>query len=318
MQTRRLGKSDIHVTPICFGGNVFGWTADEATSFALLDALVERGLNFVDTADVYSRWVPGNTGGESEAIIGRWLKTRGGRDRVVIATKVGMDMGDGKSGLAPKYIFQAVDASLKRLQTDYIDLYQSHRDDETVDIEAVLETYAKLIEQGKVRAIGASNFSAERLGKALDFADKDGYPRYQTIQPEYSLYARASYEADLEPLALEREVSCIGYFSLANGFLTGKYRSEADLTKSKRGERSAGKYLNERGFRILKALDKVAHEADSTIASVSLAWLIAKPTVAAPIASATSLAQLEDLIAAPSVELSADAMAILDEASAGE
>jgi aryl-alcohol dehydrogenase-like predicted oxidoreductase len=318
MQTRRLGKSDIHVTPICFGGNVFGWTADEAMSFALLDMLVERGLNFVDTADVYSRWVPGNKGGESEAIIGRWLKTRGGRDKLVIATKVGMDMGDGKVGLAPKYIRQAVEDSLKRLQTDYIDLYQSHRDDEAVAIEAVLETYAKLIDEGKVRAIGASNFSAERLGMALDFADKDGYPRYQTIQPEYSLYARAGYEAELEPLALEREVSCIGYFSLANGFLTGKYRSEADLTKSRRGERSGAKYLNERGFRILKALDKVAHEADTTLARVSLAWLIAKPTVAAPIASATSLSQLEDLIAAPSLELSTDAIAILDEASAGE
>ena len=318
MKTRALGKSDIQVTPICFGGNVFGWTANEETSFALLDVLVERGLNFIDTADVYSRWVPGNTGGDSETIIGRWLKTRGGRDRVVIATKVGMDMGDGKVGLAPKYIRQAIEDSLKRLQTDYVDLYQSHRDDESVEIEAVLETYAKLIDQGKVRIIGASNFTAERLGKALDFAEKGGYPRYQTIQPEYSLYSRVSYEAELQPLALERGISCIGYFSLANGFLTGKYRSEADLTKSKRGERSAGKYLNDRGFRILKALDKVAHEADTTLARVSLAWLIAKPTVAAPIASATNLAQLEDLIAAPSVELSADAIAILDEASAGE
>jgi aryl-alcohol dehydrogenase-like predicted oxidoreductase len=318
MQKRRLGKSDIEVTPICFGGNVFGWTADEPTSFALMDTLVERGLNFVDTADVYSRWVPGNTGGDSEMIIGRWLKTRGGRDKIVLATKVGMDMGDGKVGLAPKYIRQAIEASLKRLQTDYVDLYQSHRDDETVEIEAVLETYARLIEEGKVRIIGASNFTAERLGKALDFADKDGYPRYQTIQPEYSLYSRAGYEAELQPLALERDVSCIGYFSLANGFLTGKYRNEADLAKSKRGERSGAKYLNERGFRILKALDKVAEEAGTTLARVALAWLIAKPTVAAPIASATSLAQLEDLIAAPTVQLSADAIEILDEASAGE
>jgi len=316
MQTRRLGTSDLQVTPICFGGNVFGWTANEATSMSLIDALVERGLNFIDTADVYSRWVEGNVGGESEAIIGRWLKTRGGRDRLVIATKVGMDMGDGKVGLRPKYIVEAVEASLKRLQTDYIDLYQSHCDDDSVPMEAVLETYAKLIEQGKVRAIGASNFTADRLAQALDFADRDGYPRYQTIQPEYSLYSRLGYEAELAPLALERQVSCIGYFSLANGFLTGKYRREADLTQSARGQRSVGKYLNARGFKILAAMDKVAHEADTTLARVALAWLIAKPTVAAPIASATSLLQLEDLIAAPSLQLSADAMAILDEASA--
>jgi aryl-alcohol dehydrogenase-like predicted oxidoreductase len=318
MHTRKLGKSDIAVAPICFGGNVFGWTADEATSFSLLDRFVEGGGNFIDTADVYSRWVEGNSGGESETIIGRWLKKKGGRDKVVIATKVGMDMGDGKVGLAPKYIARAVEASLKRLQTDYIDLYQSHRDDETVEIEAALEAYAKLIDEGKVRIIGASNFTAERLAKALDFADRDGYPRYQTIQPEYSLYARKSYEAELEPLAKERSVSCIGYFSLANGFLTGKYRGEADLTKSKRGERSGAKYLNERGFRILTAMDKVARDAETTLARVALAWLIAKPTVAAPIASATSLAQLEDLIAAPSLELSADQMMILDEASSGE
>ncbi len=284
----------------------------------MIDSFVDHGFSLIDTADVYSTWVEGHEGGESETIIGHWLKRGGARDKIVIATKVGMDMGEGKSGLAPKYIRQAVEASLKRLQTDYIDLYQSHRDDEMVDMEAVLETYAKLIEEGKVRAIGASNFTAERLAKALDFADKDGYPRYQTIQPEYSLYARKSYEAELEPLARERDVSCIGYFSLANGFLTGKYRSEADLTKSKRGERSGAKYLNDRGFRILSAMDKVAHEADATLARVALAWLIAKPTVTAPIASATSLAQLEDLIAAPSVQLTEDQIQILDEASAGE
>ena len=315
MHLRRLGKSELLVPPICFGCNVFGWTADEARSFALLDAMTERGLTFLDTADVYSRWVPGHSGGESEAIIGRWLKTRGGRDRLTIATKVGMDMGDGKTGLAPKYILQAVEDSLRRLQTDYIDLYQSHRDDETVEIAAVLEGYAKLIEQGKVRVIGASNFTAERLAKALDFADRDGYPRYQTIQPEYNLYARSGYEAELAPLALEREVSCIGYFSLASGFLTGKYRGEADLDKSPRGQRSIGKYLNERGFRILSALDKVAHETETTPGRVALAWLIAQPRVAAPIASATSLTQLEDLIAAPSLSLSSEAIEILNDAS---
>lgn len=315
MHLRRLGKSELFVPPICFGCNVFGWTEDEARSFALLDAMTERGLTFLDTADVYSRWVPGHVGGESEAIIGRWLKTRGGRDRLTLATKVGMDMGDGKTGLQPKYILQAVEDSLRRLQTDYIDLYQSHRDDETVEIEAVLEVYAKLIEQGKVRIIGASNFTAERLAKALDFADRDGYPRYQTIQPEYNLYARAGYEAELAPLAVEREVSCIGYFSLASGFLTGKYRGEADLDKSPRGQRSIGKYLNERGFRILSALDKIAHETETTPARVALAWLIAQPSVAAPIASATNLTQLEDLIAAPSLTLSAEAIEILNEAS---
>eukprot|EP01037_Dinobryon_pediforme_P025755 gene25755-28022_t len=297
MQLRRLGRSDLMVPPICFGGNVFGWTADEATSFALLDAMVERGMTFIDTADVYSRWVQGNSGGESEAIIGRWLKTRGGRDKLVIATKVGMDMGEGRTGLAPAYIARAVEDSLRRLQTDYIDLYQSHRDDDSTPIEATLEAYARLIEHGKVRFIGASNFSAERLSSALDFADKDGYPRYQTIQPEYNLYARAGYEAELEPVARERGVSCIGYFSLASGFLTGKYRGEADATKSVRGKGAVGKYLNERGFRILAALDKVALEAGTTVTRAALAWLISRPTVAAPIASATSLAQLEDLIA---------------------
>ncbi len=318
MQLRRLGRSDLMVPPICFGGNVFGWTADEATSFALLDAMVERGMTFIDTADVYSRWVQGNKGGESEAIIGRWLKTRGGRDKLVIATKVGMDMGEGRTGLAPAYIARAVEDSLRRLQTDYIDLYQSHRDDEETPIEATLEAYARLIEHGKVRFIGASNFSAERLSSALDLADKDGFPRYQTIQPEYNLYSRAGYEAGLEPVARERDVSCIGYYSLASGFLTGKYRGEADATKSVRGKGAVGKYLNERGFRILAALDKVALEAGTTPTRAALAWLISRPTVAAPIASATSLAQLEDLIAAPGVVLSADALAILDEASAGE
>jgi aryl-alcohol dehydrogenase-like predicted oxidoreductase len=318
MQLRRLGTSDLLVSPICFGGNVFGWTADEARSASLLDAFVEHGFNFIDTADVYSRWVEGNVGGESEAIIGRWLKKRGGRDQLIIATKVGMDMGDGKVGLNPKYIREAVDASLRRLQTDYIDLYQSHRDDESVEIEAVLEAYARLIEQGKVRVIGASNFSAERLAAALDFADRDGYPRYQTIQPEYNLYTRKGFEAALAPLCVERNVSCIGFYALASGFLSGKYRSKADLTKSVRGSRSIDRYLNDRGFRILSALDKVATDTGSTLARVALAWVMAQPAVASPIASATSLAQLEDMIAAPALTLSADQMAILNEASDGE
>ena len=318
MQLRRLGKSDMVVPPICFGCNVFGWTADEATSHRLLSAMTERGMTFLDTADVYSRWAAGNQGGESEAIIGRWLKAHGGRDKLVIATKVGMDMGEGRVGLAPAYIARAVEDSLRRLQTDYIDLYQSHRDDESVAMEAVLEAYSRLIEQGKVRFIGASNFTPDRLSRALDLADRDGYPRYQTIQPEYNLYARKGFEAELQPLSVEREVSCIGYYSLASGFLTGKYRGETDATQSARGKGVVGRYLNPRGLRILAALDKVALEAGSNPTRVALAWLMTRPSVAAPIASATRLEQLEDLIAAPSLQLTEDALAILDEASAGE
>lgn len=318
MQLRRLGNSDLLVAPICFGGNVFGWTADEARSVSLLDAFIERGFNFIDTADVYSRWVEGNSGGESEAIIGRWLKKRGGRDQVVIATKVGMDMGGGKVGLSPKYIREAVEASLRRLQTDYIDLYQSHRDDDSVEMEAVLETYSKLIDEGKVRYIGASNFTADRLAAAIEYADRDGYPRYQTIQPEYNLYTRKGFEAELAPLCMEKGISCINYYALASGFLTGKYRSKLDLTKSARGARSIERYLNDRGLTILKALDKVAADTGSTPARVALAWNMAQPAVAAPIASATSLAQLEDMIAAPALQLSEDLMMILNEASSGE
>lgn len=317
MDKRRLGRSDLYVPPICFGGNVFGWTADEARSHDLLDALVDRGATFIDTADVYARWVPGNVGGESEAIIGRWLRRRGGRDRLTIATKVGMDMGDGKVGLAPAYIRRAVEDSLRRLATDHIDLYQSHKDDPATPQEATLEAYARLIEEGKVRYIGASNYSAERLSEALDLADRDCYPRYQTIQPEYNLYARASYEAELQPLAVEREVSCISYFSLASGFLSGKYRSETDLAQSARGQRSVGKYLNERGFRILDALGQVAAEANASMASVALAWIMTRAGVAAPIASATSIAQVEDLVAATRLALSPEAVERLSEASAG-
>lgn len=318
MQMRRLGNSDLLVAPICFGGNVFGWTADEARSVSLLDAFVERGFNFIDTADVYSRWVEGNSGGESESIIGRWLKKRGGRNQIIVATKVGMDMGGGKVGLNPKYIREAVEASLRRLQTDYIDLYQSHRDDESVEMEAVLEVYAKLIEEGKVRYVGASNFTADRLAKAIEFADRDGYPRYQTIQPEYNLYARKGFEAELGPLCVEKGVSCINYYALASGFLTGKYRSREDLAKSARGARSIERYLNDRGFNILKALDKVAADTGSTPARVALAWNMAQPAVAAPIASATSLAQLDDIFAAPALGLTADQLMILNEASSGE
>ena len=316
MDLRRLGRSELMVSPLCFGGNVFGWTADEATSFALLDRFVDAGGNFVDTADGYSRWAPGHTGGESETIIGRWLKRRGGRDRIVIATKVGADMGGDRKGLSPRWIRQAVEDSLRRLQVDHIDLYQSHFDDPETPVEATLEAYARLIEAGKVRHVGASNFTPARLTEALDRAERDGLPRYESLQPHYNLCERAGFEAELEPICREREVGVIGYFSLAAGFLTGKYRSEADLGKSVRGPRAAAKYLNEKGLRILAALDAVGGRHGAAPAAVALAWLMARPSVIAPIASATSLDQLDDLIAATRLRLEPADIAELDESSA--
>jgi aryl-alcohol dehydrogenase-like predicted oxidoreductase len=314
MTRRQLGKSGLFVSPLCFGGNVFGWTADEATSFALLDRFVAAGFEFIDTADVYSRWAPGHQGGESEAIIGRWLKVRGGRDKLVIATKLGSDMGEGKKGLSRSYIRAAVEASLQRLQTDYIDLYQSHRDDETVAMEETLGAYQELIAEGKVRIIGASNFSAARLRQALETSERHGLPRYETLQPLYNLYDRADFEAGLMPLCEAQQVSVIPYYALAAGFLTGKYRSQADFSKSARGG-GMGKYLNDRGLRILAALDMVAGDFGATPAEVAIAWLAGRPTIAAPIASATSISQLESLIAANWLELG-DKVAALDAASA--
>jgi aryl-alcohol dehydrogenase-like predicted oxidoreductase len=293
MKKRKLGNSGLEVSPLAFGGNVFGWTVDESMSFKLLDAFVASGFNLIDTADVYSRWAPGNRGGESEAIIGKWLKQSGNRKRVIIATKVGM--GPNKKGLSKRYILQAVEDSLKRLQTDYIDLYQSHIDDPETPLEETLESYAQLIKEGKVRAIGASNYGAERLSQALRTSKQRGYPIYQSLQPLYNLYDRAEYEASLEPLCQEEGLGVISYFSLASGFLTGKYRSESDLSKSARG-RIVKKYLNDCGLRILNALDQVASQYNSTPARVSIAWLIARPSITAPIASATSLEQLNDLI----------------------
>lgn len=316
MQLRRLGRSALEVPPLCFGGNVFGWTVKEQTGFALLDALFEAGLTFIDTADVYSRWVEGHSGGESEAMIGRWMKARGNRSRVIVATKVGMDMGEGRKGLAPAYIRQAVEDSLRRLQTDYIDLYQSHTDDADTPQQDVLEAYAGLIKAGKVRVIGASNFSAPRLGEALKLSAEHGLPRYESLQPEYNLYARAGYEASLEPLCRANEVGVIPYFSLAAGFLTGKYRSEADLHKSPRGARSIPKYLNPRGLAILDALDTVAKDHAATPTRVALAWLMARPGLTAPIASATSLEQLQELVAATTLTLRPGDIALLDSASA--
>ena len=315
MLKRKLGNSGLEVAPLAFGGNVFGWTIDEETSFRLLDAFTDSGFNLIDTADVYSRWAEGNTGGESETIIGNWLKRTGKRDQVIIATKVGMDMGEGRKGLSRAHILRSVDESLKRLQTDYIDLYQSHQDDPETLLEETLETYAQLIEQGKVKAIGASNFSAERLAQALKLSEENGLPRYESLQPLYNLYSREEYERELEPLCLEKNVGVINYYALASGFLTGKYRSESDLQKSPRGA-GVKKYLNERGFRILKALDEVAARYNSTPAQIALAWLIARPGITAPIASATSLEQFNDLVEATKLELDDAAIEQLNNASA--
>lgn len=309
MEKRRLGQSDLMVSPLCLGGNVFGWTADEATSFKILDGFVDAGLNFIDTADVYSAWVPDHTGGESESIIGRWMKARGTRDRVVVATKVGWERG-----LSAAHIRTAVEDSLKRLQTDCIDLYQSHKDDPNTPLEETLGAHAELIKAGKVRAIGASNYSAARLREALDVSARTGLPRYESLQPEYNLHDRAGYEAELEPLCRENSLGVICYYALASGFLTGKYRSEADFGKSARGQRM-GKYLNERGRRILAALDEVAAQWQATPAQVALAWLIARPGLTAPIASATSLDQLKDLIAATRLRLDPAAIERLTMAS---
>jgi aryl-alcohol dehydrogenase-like predicted oxidoreductase len=309
-----LGQSGLEVAPLAFGGNVFGWTVDESTSFKLLDNFVAAGFNLIDTADVYSYWVPGNHGGESETIIGNWLKSSGDRERVVIATKVGMEMGPDKKGLSRSYIFKAVEGSLRRLQTDYIDLYQSHTDDPETPIEETLEAYSELIKQGKVRAIGASNFTAERLKESIRLSEEKGLPRYESLQPLYNLYERADYETNLEPVCVEEGIGVIPYFALASGFLTGKYRREADLSKSPRGQ-GVKKYLDERGMRILDALDRVAKQHKSTPTRVALAWLIARPSITAPIASATNLEQLNDLIEGANLVLDAESMEILNQAS---
>jgi len=315
VKKRKLGKSGLEVAPFALGGNVFGWTADEPTSFKILDAFVAHGFNLIDTANNYSRWVPGNRGGESETIIGKWFKQRGARDKVVIATKVGMEMGPDEKGLSKAYILREVEASLKRLQTDYIDLYQSHTDDAATPQEETLETYAQLAKQGKVRVIGASNFTAERLAQSLEVSKAHAYPRYESLQPHYNLYERSEYESKLESLCREKGIGVITYFSLARGFLTGKYRTEADLSKSPRGG-GVKSNLNERGMRILAALDKVSKQYRSTPARVALAWLIARPSVTAPIASATSVEQLDDLAGAATLELDAASIGLLNQASA--
>ncbi|MCD7099152.1 aldo/keto reductase [Stenotrophomonas sp. MMGLT7] len=312
---RELGRSGLKVRPLAFGGNVFGWGADEKTSFALLDAFVEAGFNLVDTADVYSAWVPGNHGGESETIIGKWLARSGKRDQVVLATKVGK--WDEHPGLQPENIAAAVEDSLRRLQTDRIDLYQAHEDDPSIPLEATLAEFGRLIEQGKVRAIGASNYSAKRLAEALRVSEQQRLPRYESLQPEYNLYDRAGYEAELEPLVREQGLGVISYYSLASGFLTGKYRSAGDAAKSSaRGASVVKTYLNARGLRILAALDDIASRHSATPAQVALAWLIARPGITAPIASATSVEQLHDILAAARLPLSGDDIDQLDATSA--
>ncbi|UOQ52695.1 aldo/keto reductase [Hymenobacter cellulosivorans] len=314
--TRTLGRSDLHITPLVLGGNVFGWTADQAASFRILDAFVAGGGNAVDTADGYSVWVPGHVGGESETIIGQWLRQRGRRNDVIIATKVGWEVNAQNKGLAKDYILRAVEGSLKRLQTDYIDLYQSHKDDPTVPVDETLEAYAQLVQQGKVRVIGASNFSAERLRESLEASTNHGFPRYETLQPLYNLYDREDFEKNLLPLVKEQNIGVIPYYGLAAGFLTGKYRSEADLQKSARGGGVGQKYLNDKGLRILSALDAVAARQQATPAQVALAWILAQPGLTAPIASATSADQVTELLKATELQLSPEDLTQLGEASA--
>lgn len=315
MQKRTLGRTGLEIAPLVFGGNVFGWTADEKTSFDLLDRFVDAGLDAIDTADVYSRWAPGNSGGESETIIGNWLKKSGKRDKVVLITKVGSDIGQGRIDLSPMHIEKAVEASLKRLRTDVIDLYLSHWPDPTVPHAETLGAYQRLIEKGKVRHVGASNLDAGQLKAALDAADHHSLPRYEVLQPAYNLYDRSEFDGPLRDLCMARGIGVISYYGLAKGFLSGKYRSKADLGKSTRGSGVAS-YLNERGMRILAALDEVSGNHGVTQAQVALAWIMARPGITAPIASATSLEQLESLIGAVSLELSEADMKRLDTASA--
>lgn len=315
MTTRELGNTGIHIAPLVFGGNVFGWTADTQRSFELLDRFVDAGFNAIDTADMYSTWVPGNQGGESETIIGQWLASRGNRDRIVLFTKVGMEMPDGQ-GLSASWIEQSIENSLRRLQTDYVDVYFSHIHDNDVPVEETLQAYDKLIRAGKVRTIGASNHTAEQLDAALKAADNNSLPRYRVLQPEYNLHDRASYDGPLRDLAMQEGMGVVTYFSLASGFLSGKYRSDADLGKSARGG-AIERYLTPRGMQILDALDEVAETHNATPAEVALAWLMARPGVTAPIASATRIQQLDSLIRSSQLALTDRDLSRLDQASEG-
>lgn len=314
MKKRQIGNTDLQVYPIAFGGNVFGWTINEVKSFEILNGFTEAGFNFIDTADVYSRWGSGNKGGESETVIGNWMRQKKNRKDIVLSTKVGSDMGEGKKGLTKKYILQAVEDSLRRLKTDYIDLYFSHFDDLDTPVQETLEAYGQLVKSGKVRWIGASNLSPERLTESLETSQKLQLPKYQSLQPEYNLYAREKYESNYEQIALDNNLGVMTYFSLASGFLTGKYRSEKDSGKSIRGG-GMDKYFNERGFKILKALDIVSEQYSANQASIALAWLIKRSSVTAAIASVTNMEQLEDLKRAAALKLNVEDIAILDDAS---
>lgn len=318
MSKRELGRSGIQVPVLTFGGNVFGWTADESTSFSLLDALLDHKLNFIDTADVYSSWVEGHSGGESETIIGKWLKKTGKRDQIILATKVGKPMGEGKVGLSPRYIKQAVEASLKRLQTDHIDLYQSHDDDADTPLAESMAAFDALIKEGKVRAIGASNYSAPRLAEALRVSKENGLARYETLQPLYNPYDRKVYEEALEKVVTDNGLGVINFYGLAAGFLTGKYRTKADASKSKRGESVVERYLNERGLKVLASLDSVAEKHGVKPGQVALAWQIARPSITSPIVSATSLEQLDELATAANLKLDDADIALINEGSRWE
>jgi aryl-alcohol dehydrogenase-like predicted oxidoreductase len=315
MDYRQLGRSGLRVSPLCLGGNVFGWTADERTSFSILD-WVEAGFNFIDTADVYSRWSPGHRGGESETVIGRWLKQGGRRDKVVIATKVGFDMGEGKGGLSPRWIEQAVNDSLKRLQSECIDLYQAHKDDFDTPLQETLDAFSNLIKAGKVRAIGASNYDAKRLKQSLAISQSESLPRYESLQPLYNLYDRAGFEADLRTLCIDEGLGVISFYALAAGFLTGKYRSAEDASKSPRGANTVKKYLNERGLKILAALDEAASRIGQPPSRIAIAWVMAQPGITAPIASASTTAQLQELVQAAALTLDRETLNLLDAASA--
>jgi len=314
METRKLGFAGPDVPVICLGGNVYGWTLPEAEAFRQLDAALDAGLNFVDTADVYSRWVPGHSGGESETIIGKWFAKTGKRKHVILATKVGMEMGEGRKGLKAAYIRQAVEDSLQRLQTDYIDIYQAHKDDPETRLEETLGAFDELVKQGKVRFIGASNYSGARLEEALETSRKHGFASYTSLQPHYNLVERPDFESDLLPVVEKYGLGVIPYFSLAAGFLTGKYRSKQDTEKAARGA-MVQKYLNDWGFAVVAALDEVAHTHGSTPARVALAWLLAQPGVTAPIASATNVKQLADLVEATKLKLDVESIQKLNAVS---
>jgi aryl-alcohol dehydrogenase-like predicted oxidoreductase len=315
MEKRELGKSELYTAPLVFGGNVFGWTVKGNDTAVLLDAFLDAGFNTIDTADVYTRWVEGNKGGESETEIGKWLKQSGKRDQVIIATKVGSELDSERKGLKKDYIIKAAEDSLKRLQTDYIDLYQSHYDDPSTPVEETLRAYDQLVQEGKVRAIGTSNMSVERLHESLKVSVEKGLIAYQTLQPEYNLFDREKYETTYEPFLKEKNIGVINYFSLASGFLSGKYRSESDLQGRSRA-RSVKKYLNERGFKILKALDEAAARYSVSQSAIALAWLIARPSVTAPIVSATNLDQLKEFAKAANLKLSDETIEALNTASA--